>query len=42
MQDCEDGRPDVAQCQFECEMTIGKGNEHFENLLDVSKKNDML
>jgi len=39
MQDCEDGRPDVAQCQFECEMTIGKGNEHFENLLDCMSAN---
>jgi len=27
------GRPDEAQCQFECEMTIGNGNEAFISLL---------
>jgi hypothetical protein len=30
--DCE-GQEDEMQCQFECEMTLGNGNEHFENLL---------
>merc|ERR1719348_1204658 len=39
MQDCE-GRPDVAQCQFECEMTIGQGNEAFQHLLECMSKNE--
>ena len=36
MLDCE-GREDELQCQFECEMTLGNGNEAFENLLRVSE-----
>ena len=32
--DCS-GKPDESQCQFECEMTIGNGNEKFEALLRV-------
>ncbi|XP_023348717.1 violaxanthin de-epoxidase, chloroplastic [Eurytemora carolleeae] len=27
------GKPDESQCQFECEMTLGNGNEVFEDLL---------
>ena len=34
MTDCED-RPDLAQCQFECEMTLGIDNEKFMALLQV-------
>ena len=30
------GQPDESQCQFNCEMSIGQGNEAFENLLRVS------
>lgn len=32
MTDCED-KPDLAQCQFECEMTLGINNEAFKDLL---------
>jgi len=39
MMGCE-GEPDVSQCQFECEMTLGQGNEPFENLLNCMAKND--
>ena len=32
------GKPDESQCQFECEMTLGNGNEVFEDLLRVNNK----
>ncbi len=35
MVDCT-GKPDESQCQFNCEMSIGQGNEAFGNLLKVS------
>jgi len=34
------GRPDEAQCQFECEMTTGNGNDTFEDLLRCMAEND--
>ena len=34
MIDCS-GLPDEANCQYECEMTLGAGNEKFEALLQV-------
>jgi len=39
MLECE-GRPDLSQCQFECEMTLGINNEPFENLLQCLIRND--
>jgi len=36
------GKPDEAQCQFDCEMTIGNGNEAFQNLLDCMAEHDCL
>jgi violaxanthin de-epoxidase len=35
-----DGKPDESQCQFECEMTIGNGNDVFEDLLRCMAEND--
>jgi len=40
MQGCEDGRPDVAQCQFECEMTIGQDNVAFQHLLECMSEHE--
>jgi len=34
------GQPDESQCQFECEMTIGNGNEKFEAMLRCMAEND--
>jgi len=34
------GRPDESQCQFECEMTLGNGNEPFQKLLECMAAND--
>merc|ERR1719308_270434 len=34
MTDCE-GKPDMAQCQFECEMTLGIDNTPFLHLLQT-------
>jgi len=39
MTGCE-GRPDVSQCQFECEMTLGLNNEVFITLLRCMAEHD--
>lgn len=36
------GRPDEAQCQFECEMTVGNGNAAFIALLQCMAKHGCL
>jgi len=41
MTDCE-GRPDQAQCQFECEMTLGINNEVFIRLLQCMAEHGCL
>jgi len=38
MGDC-DGKPDMAQCQFNCEMTLGIDNEAFQHLMDCIVEN---
>ena len=37
-----DGKPDQAQCQFECEMTTGNGNEAFISLLQCMAEHGCL
>merc|ERR1719347_1814570 len=36
------GKPDEAQCQFECEMTIGNGNAAFIDLLQCMAEHGCL